>query len=401
MLPIKVAKFFDEKQLSYKGKFMQGKSIWSTLLLGVLLNFTSLVWADDQDPQASGVTDTRESIARRLSMYDLCKQQGGATFIREMTPVNSGVAAGQVCFNIEFKCNEKGNSGYSDVYQTTRRCFDQKIFEEEVVYETTSGSGSGGGGGGSVVIITEGTDFCSQGAGCGPCSSKCYKYFSKGKKLKSCIRCLEKHGYYCLASLLSGNRASCSEGSIRYSCRSCQGGSGGVDVEYDVDCSVVAKKRCEEDDYEDRRRRRDKEDCPGCRDNPYPRGTGFLNVMTGLGNFFQGAGAGIGMSGLAGVLRVKECRKWYQNYNKDRIATDNPLVDWDCQKYAGAGFGMGHLNNAGFGQIGNLGGFGYNPGFAGNFGGPWGNYNPYFGQGLGGLGGLLNGGIQVNGGLGS
>ncbi len=410
-MPIKVAKFFDEKQLSYEGKFMQGKYLRSTLLFGVLLIFAPLSWSQESEPNEQSVSapttgvDTGEAVARRKLMYDLCKQQGGATFIRKMEPDNSGIAGGQVCFKIEFKCDEKGSSGYSNVFQTTRRCFDQSMFEDEVTYTNNGGQSNGGyvngGDGGGGIIITHGSDFCSQGAGCGPCAGKCHKYFSKGKKKRSCIKCLEKHGYYCLASLLSGNRASCSEGSVRYSCSTCRGG-GGSDVEYDVDCSVVSKKRCE--DYEDdggrgRRRDRDNDDCPGCRNNPYPPGTGFLNVVTGLGNLFQGIGAGVGMSGLAGVLGTRECRKWYQNYNKDRIATDNPLVDWDCQKFTGAGFGMGHVLNAGYGQIGNMGGFGYNPTFPGNFAGPYGNYNPYFGAGPGGLGGLLGGGIQFGGNL--
>lgn len=384
------------------------------LYFGILL-LHNPIWGQEttttnEESSVQYQTDSADAVARRKLMYDLCKQQNGATYIKSMTQDTASNNNNQICFNVEFQCREKGSSGRSEVYQTTRRCLDNSIFEDDGY---ASGSGNGGvsagvsggyhdgyvngGGNGDGIVITDGMDFCYKGAGCGPCAGKCEKYFNKGKRKKSCIKCLEKNGYYCLASLLTGNRSSCSQGSVKYSCSGCAGGGGGNGGgHYDVDCSVVSNKNCV--DYNNgggSSGGRNSDDCPGCKNNAYPPGTGFLNVMTGLGSFLQGAGAGFGMSGLSSVLGLKQCRKWYENYNKERINTDNPLVDWDCEKYTGVG-GLGGLG----GGLGG-GGFGFNPMFPGNFGGgQWGNMNPYGGLGNFGGGLQINGNLGIGGGLG-
>ncbi len=114
---------------------MQGNFIRATLLFGVLLIFAPLSWGQDEvvSESSAGVAanavDSGQTVAVRKMIYGLCKQQPGAVVEhKEPVPDNSGVVPGKICFTMEFKCKEKGSSGYSDVYQTTRKCFDQKIF---------------------------------------------------------------------------------------------------------------------------------------------------------------------------------------------------------------------------------------------------------------------------------
>ncbi len=201
--------------------------------IGVMLLQTT-VWAQEDTTTAESPveyqSDTAEIVARRLAMYDLCKQQNNPTYKKLVTQSKGE----KICFTIEYQCEERGSSGTSKVYQTQEKCISDQEFERAIGFDGGTGSGgqtSGGavdgqypGGGG--VIVDGGGDFCSAGVGCGPCAGKCQKYFYKGKKKAACIRCLEKNGYHCLASLLSGNRASCNQGSTRYSCSSCGGGGG-------------------------------------------------------------------------------------------------------------------------------------------------------------------------------
>lgn len=415
---------------------------YHTILYLIILFGLPKLFAEEVTTGTSGVKefinspDTDRHVAARLATYTNCSKNGNNPVYEKME--KKEIKGEEICYTTVYTCQERGTSGKSSMEQHVSECFklDDLVKNYRDSNKQGNGDGSGNGDGwndGSGghghgdggIIISDGSDFCSMGAGCGNCRDKCYKYFTQGKKKDRCIKCLEKNGYYCLASILYGNnRSSCMEGGYRYTCSGCRGGGsgggsggGGGGGSVDYDCSVVSKNNCHghaggggsggggggsggKND-----------DCPDCNKKPYPPGTGFLNVMTGLGNFLQGVGAGFGASGLGGWLGLRECRKWYTQYNKDRIATDNPLVDWECEKYTSVGAGWGGWNGgAGVppygGGAGNYpypyppygtGGYGYNPNFPGNFGGPWGNYNPYGGLGM--LGGLLNGGININAGF--
>ncbi len=209
------------------------------------------VWGQEDIPEEAQIeyqADTAEVVARRLAIYNLCKQQNNPTYKKLVTQAKGE----KICFTIEYQCEERGSSGTSKVYQTQEKCISDSEFERVVTGDSNSGGESSGGtsghdhdGGG--IVIDNGSDFCSGGVGCGPCAGKCQKFFYKGKNRSACIKCLERNGLYCLASLLSGNRSSCSQGSVRYSCSTCSGSGGTTTTDTDIDCSHTSRNDCTTD----------------------------------------------------------------------------------------------------------------------------------------------------------